>query len=454
MAFKKALIMPEVWKCLGLNFVYGCGIFLLAGIMPVMYAIHKYGTEDRSSRTILVTFDGGFIGLVTMMMLNFVGTTMVDNKMFTGYWKLFVDKYLKRSLIFVAINFYALRSITDNWHDARKESANKTLLVVCCVSQMSYALIFATIEVKTVYSAKIFHLFCHHYKIRLPTNLFIYGQVAIFGVFIGFYSTLAILFSALILQVTPLYVDNGEDALYLRVLSWMGLIILKVSYEVLLLKYFCGKHMLYVNVAVSEVMYFYANFLSSSSLRIIFARDNVRGAALGGSMVLLVEVLIFIQMIRRSLEQLRDDRSDRNVAGMNREMILKVSHMQASTALSVSTPLIGMVMLFLCKFSETHSDFVHNIGFIEDDDIHYSDINQILIVQVVPSLAFDVIKLAVLRSKGFDLMAYWKTQTSPRLQIGKAVGAVFSVGVIMVLLLNQFDLSDYIIYDAVAMASS
>merc|ERR1712216_610705 len=138
MAFKKALIMPEVWKCLGLNFVYGCGIFLLAGIMPVMYAIHKYGTEDRSSRTILVTFDGGFIGLVTMMMLNFVGTTMVDNKMFTGYWKLLVDKYLKRSLIFVAINFYALRSITDNWHDARKESANKTLLVVCCVSQISY----------------------------------------------------------------------------------------------------------------------------------------------------------------------------------------------------------------------------------------------------------------------------------------------------------------------------
>jgi hypothetical protein len=310
-------------------------------------------------------------------------------------------------------------------------------------SQLTYALIFAVMEVPKFYNKKVFHRLWQQQKIKLPNFRMVATQTVGFGIFVGSVASLSIVFSAVSLHYTQ---DTIKESLHGAVLTWAGMLILKNLYELFTMSYFNGQYMLYMNPAIAEIMYFSANCMFNISLRLTFMLRNREGVVSGVTMLLFMENLVFMYTVRRSLLHLRDRGRTESRESLNRKVIIKLMVMQVCSSVNVFSPYIALGMLWMCKRSDSHSDFVRDIDYIQEDK--YGEMFFILSIQLIPTLLIDSVKLSLLRHLGFDLMAFWKAQKNIRLQLGKAVATIFSSVFVMLLLMNQVDSSNYFLYDS------
>lgn len=380
------------------------------------------------------------------MSLFFFSSSAVDNRVVKSYYELFLKCYVGNCLIFLVCSLHVLRHFVGKVSINGRTETDNRIFWVFSVWQIAYGVLFAFTEIWNFFYQPIFHLFCHHYKIKLPKLRQLVLQSIVFGLFTGLFSNLSVIFAAVCLKNTR---ETVLTSLPLASLIWTGTMAIKVIYELVMLFYFCDRHMLYVNVAVSEIMYFSSSLIMTTSIRITFLLQSRFGVSIGGTMLLVIEAVIFVSMVIRSLKKLRDNRdTDKNVEripAMNRVVILQIANMQASSCISLITPFIAMGMMIMCKNSSYHSDFVDDIEWIQNDD--YAEMLIIIATQIGPSILLDLIKYCALRHLGLDLMAFWKTQNDIRLALGKTCGCLFSSVVVMLLLMNSGDWAHDIIYD-------
>lgn len=267
-------------------------------------------------------------------------------------------------------------------------------------------------------------------------------QTILFGTFVGLISSFSVVFSAICLHYAA---DTIKRSLWEAILAWAGILVLKNVYELFTVSYFCGQYMLYMNPAIAEIMYFSANFMINTSLRLTFTLRNMEGVLFGVTMLLFVESLICFYTVRRSLNQLRDESHEKSREVLNRKLLLHIMVMQVCSSVNVVCPYIAAGMLLMCKYSDSHKDFVRDIPHIQES--HYGEMFSILSIQLVPTIVIDLLKLSLLRMLGLDLMAFFKAQKDIRLQLGKAAASVFSSVFVMLLLMNQVDASNYYLFD-------
>jgi len=442
--FFEAFFTADVWKCMIYDLLYSILILCTGFVAPaVLILIVKQCEFSRSaflSGNIFCTFG-------TIMLFYIFGSQAVDCRISTSYYRLMKDRFATNFLIFLLFFFYIVRLfVREMYFDGQGLLGQGNVFFwLLCLFQVTSGIVFSHIEIRTFGNKTIFHLFCHHHHIKLPTKFELIKQIFFHGIFFGLYSMVVIIVSAICVKTARnIVVESFPYAIVI----WVSVLGVKVIYELSMTRYFTHREMLYYSITVSETMYFVVNMLLSVSLRISFLLRLKQGCLVGGLMLLIVEGAFFINTIRQSLLKLRDQELSNRYCTevMNKKVILKITNMQACSCINIISPVMAMAFLFFCKYStKTHHQYVDDIWWVQKSQ---GDMVALLIfIQIGPSLFIDLIKYCVLRRLGFDLMAFWKTQRDFRLTIGKTLASMFASCIVMLLLIDDDQFKPYMIYD-------